>query len=259
MPIAFVDLFARLRRERPLVHNLTNDVVTSLTANALLAVGASPAMVVAREEVAEFVTHAAALVINIGTLTASSLDAMLVAAEAAARARVPWVLDPVAVGATAFRREAVARLLEHHPTVIRGNASEVLALATGERHGRGVDAEAGTDADAARALARRTGSVVAATGPIDVITDGERTLRIHNGHPSLTRLTGAGCTATALTGALLGSGAPPLEAAAAALVLLGVAGERAADERPGTFAVRLLDELGTLTPEALATAARCEA
>jgi hydroxyethylthiazole kinase len=162
----------RMRKARPLVHNITNDVVMNVTANALLAAGASPAMVHAPEEAAEFVRVASALVVNIGTLTAGQLAAML-AATAAARdlglgAAVPWVLDPVAVGATRFRRDAVTRLLAERPTVIRGNASEILAVATGVKAGRGVDAD-GASADmagVAASLARSTGAVVAVTGVI---------------------------------------------------------------------------------------------
>jgi len=258
-----IDLSSALRRLRelkPLVHNITNDVVMNVTANALLAVGASPAMVHAPEEAAEFARAASALVVNIGTLTAAALDAMLLAATSAARHGVPWVLDPVAVGVTPFRRTAVARLLEHRPAVIRGNASEIVAIATGDPAGRGVDADVASAeiADVASALARKSGAVVAVTGAVDFVTDGARTVAIANGHPLLTRITGSGCTATALVGAFLGARCAPFEASATALVLLGLAGEHAATGAPGpgTFQVRVLDELAAITPEALAAGAR---
>jgi hydroxyethylthiazole kinase len=254
----------RMRKARPLVHNITNDVVMNVTANALLAAGASPAMVHAPEEAAEFVRVASALVVNIGTLTAGQLAAML-AATAAARdlglgAAVPWVLDPVAVGATRFRRDAVTRLLAERPTVIRGNASEILAVATGVKAGRGVDAD-GASADmagVAASLARSTGAVVAVTGVIDHVSDGTRTFAIANGHSLLARITGSGCTATALVGAFLGAGLAALDAAVAGLVLTGLAGERAAkgDPGPGAFQVRFLDALASITPRELAADAK---
>lgn len=252
----------RMREARPLVQNITNDVVMNVTANALLAAGASPAMVHAPEEAAEFVRVASALVVNIGTLTTPALEAMR-AATAAARAHgVPWVLDPVAAGATRFRRDAVAQLLEARPAVVRGNASEILAVATGERAGRGVDADDASAeiASVAAALAHRTGAVVAVTGAVDVVTDGTRAVTIANGDVRLTRITGAGCTVTALVGAFLGAGSGPLEAAVAAIVLVGLAGERAAEGAPGpgTFQVRLLDALAQITPEELAAGAKVQ-
>ena len=250
----------RLREARPLVHNITNDVVMNVTANALLAAGASPAMVHAPEEAAEFVRVASALVVNIGTLTAPALEAMLAATAAAREGGIPWVLDPVAVGATRFRRDAVTRLLQARPTVVRGNASEVLAVATGVRAGRGVDADGASAeiAGLAASLARTTGAIVAVTGAVDIVTDGTRSFAITNGDPLLTRITGAGCTVTALVGAFLGAGRAPLEAATAALVLVGLAGERAAEGNPGpgTFQLRLLDTLAQITPEELAAGAK---
>ncbi len=254
----------RMRATRPLVHNITNDVVMNVTANALLAAGASPAMVHAPEEAPEFVRIASSLVVNIGTLTTPQLTAML-AATAAARdtssgAAVPWVLDPVAVGATRFRRDAVTQLLVNKPTVIRGNASEILAVATGVKAGRGVDAD-GANAEmsgVAASLAQSTGAVVAVTGAIDHVSDGTRTFAIANGHPLLARITGSGCTATALVGAFLGAGLPALDATVAALVLTGVAGERAAkgEPGPGTFQVRFLDALASISPNELAADAK---
>ncbi|MFC4166449.1 hydroxyethylthiazole kinase [Teichococcus aestuarii] len=251
----------RLRLAAPLVHNITNVVVANVTANALLAVGASPAMVQAEEEVADFAPHAAALVVNIGTLTAPQLRAMRRAVPAARAAGVPWVLDPVAAGATPFRLAAAQEMAALRPAVLRGNASEILAVA-GEAGlaSRGVDSAHPTamaHAAAAR-LARALGITVAVTGAVDHVTDGERAVAVANGHPLLTRVTGMGCTATALIGAFLGAGLPGMAAAVAGLATLGVAAERAAGQAcgPGSFQVALLDALHALEPPALAASAR---
>ncbi len=249
-----------LRAKAPLVHNITNYVVMNNTANALLAIGASPAMVHAPEEAGEFASIASALVINIGTLSAEWVEGMLGAANGARNAGKPWILDPVAVGATAFRRETCARLLALKPDVIRGNASEILALAGAATAGKGVDSTETSDdaADAARRLAEATGSIVAVTGATDYVTDGTRTTAIRNGHPLLTRVTGTGCTATALIGAYLGAGLSPFDAAVAGLVTIGVAAEIAAEDAagPGAFQLALYDALYNLDVEALTRGAR---
>ena len=252
---------ARLRQRAPLVHNITNYVVMNLTANALLAVGASPAMVHAEDEVEEFAALAKALVINIGTISPAWLAAMKRAAQSAGAAGVPWILDPVAVGATVYRTRASSDLVLLKPAVVRGNGSEILALAgaAGARS-KGVDSAAGSEAarDAARALATRLGTVVAVTGAIDYVTDGVRVVAIANGHPMLTRVTGTGCSATAIIGAFLGSGLAPLPAAVAGLVTIGIAGEIAAEKSnaPGSFAVALIDALYELDDAGLAARAR---
>lgn len=251
---------ARLRAASPLVHNITNDVVMTRTADALIAAGASPAMVHAEEEAGDFAAISAAVVLNMGTLTAPWLRAATSAARAAAEAGVPVVFDPVACAATSFRRLAADVLLNLNPAVIRGNASEILALAGLEAKGRGVDTLSSVDdaADAARGLASARGIVVVASGPVDLVTDGQRTARVANGHRLLARITGTGCTATALIGAFLGSSTPPFDAAVAAMAYLGLAGERAAfsEPGPGTFAARLMDELAAITPDELAAGAR---
>jgi hydroxyethylthiazole kinase len=254
---------SRLRRAAPLVHNITNQVVANVTANALLAIGASPAMVMAEEEVGEFVRKAAALVVNLGTLTAPQRAAMHLATEAAGEAGVPWILDPVAAGATAFRLDTARGLLGHRPQVVRGNASEILALAGEVAGGKGVDSAHRPEAarEAARALARRSGAVVAVTGATDYVTDGEAMLAIANGHPMLTRVTGTGCTATALIGAFLGAGFDGMAAATAGLAVLGVVAEGAARmaDKPGSFQVALLDGLYALEDADLARQARISA
>jgi hydroxyethylthiazole kinase len=249
-----------LRARNPLVHNITNYVVMNTTANALLAVGASPAMVHAGEEVADFAPIAAALVINIGTLSPPWVDAMIAAATAANDAGVPWILDPVAAGATPFRRETSRRLVALKPAVIRGNASEIIAVAGDTSGGKGVDSTASSEsaADTARRLARGTGAVVAVTGKVDYVTDGARTAAIANGDVMLTRVTGTGCTATAIIGAYLGAGLPPFDAAVAGLATIGVAAEAAVKEArgPGSFQVALIDSLYRLDDAALAAGAR---
>jgi hydroxyethylthiazole kinase len=261
-PLVFrcADVLARIRAERPLVHNITNFVAMDISANALLAAGASPAMVHAREEVRDFVGISRALAVNIGTLSPDWVDAMhLAAAEAAAR-EIPWVLDPVGAGATSYRTHTSEALAARRPAVIRGNASEILALAAGTLGTGGVDASHASDAavDPARALAARRGTVVAMTGSTDFVTDGTRTIAITNGHPLMARVTAVGCTATALVAAACAVEPDAMIAATAALVFLGVCGERAAEGQPGpgTFRVRLIDALATVTPDDLLAEAR---
>ncbi|MGE0116550.1 MAG: hydroxyethylthiazole kinase [Dongiaceae bacterium] len=244
------------RAARPLVHNITNYVVMNSTANALLAFGASPAMAHAAEEVEEFVDLAQALVVNIGTLSPPWVAAMKLAASRAAACGRPWVLDPVGAGATTYRSAVAGDLAGRKPAVIRGNASEILSLAGAAADAtRGVDSTQAAEAalEAARALARRTGAVVAVTGAVDYVTDGERTAACHNGHPLMTRVTGMGCTASALVGACLAVEPDPLTAALHGLAILGVAGELAAEHAsgPGTLQVDLYDVLANLDRETL--------
>lgn len=245
-----VEVLDAVRARVPLVHCMTNVVVTNVTANGLLAVGASPAMVENAEESADFARIADGLLVNLGTLSRERAEAMPLAAAAAREAGTPWVLDPVAVGALAFRTTLAAGLLEHRPDVVRGNASEVLALAGAAGGGRGVDSTASTESalEAARTLARSTGGAVAVSGPVDLVTDGERVVEVRNGSPLLTLVTGAGCLLGALVAACAGTGAAPLEAAVAATGILTVAADVAATTTtaPGSFAVALVDALHTL-------------
>lgn len=261
---------ARLRATAPLVHNITNYVAMATMANVLLAIGASPAMVHAREEAAEFVPLAAALTVNIGTLSPEWLAAMREAATAARAQGRPWVLDPVAIGATAYRRRAALELLALRPTVVRGNASEIIALAaaagvadSGGGRGKGADAgdEVAAAEFAAQALARDSGAVVAVTGPRDLITDGASVWHVANGHPLMPRVTALGCALTGVVGAFVGAGSDPLAGTVAALAAYGLAGERAAAQAagPGSFAVAFLDALAALTPADLDRDARISA
>ena len=251
---------ARLRAEKPLVHNITNFVVMNYTANVLLAAGASPVMAHADNEVEEMVALAGALVLNIGTLTDTWLAAMLTAGRKASELARPIVLDPVGAGATRLRTDAARRLLaETRVSVVRGNASEILALAGADIKTKGVDATRSVPeaAAAARDLARSLGTTLAVTGKTDLVTDGERALLIEGGHPLMPAVTGTGCSATALVAAFHAIDPDPVLAAATGLTFFGVAGEAAGDGAPGpgTFMIRLLDTLHTLTPDELA--ARC--
>ena len=238
----------RIREQGPLVHNITNYVVMNTTANALLALGASPVMAHAPEEVAEMVGLAGALVINIGTLSAPWIESMKITARAARERGIPIVLDPVGTGATRFRTQtALALIDEATPTVIRGNASEILALAGAAGATKGVDSVHGTDdaLEAARAMADGNGLVVCVSGEVDVLTDGGRVLRVLNGDAMMPRITGLGCVASALTGAFLAVNASPLEAAAHAMATMGIAGELAGERSggPAAFQVEFMDAL----------------
>jgi hydroxyethylthiazole kinase len=256
------DLFDDIRAVRthaPLVHNITNFVVMGFNANVLLAVGASPVMAHAIEEVEDMVGIAGALVVNMGTLEPAWVDSMQRARRAAAKRGIPVVFDPVGAGATPYRNRVAAELVASPaPTIIRGNASEILSVAGLAGATRGVDSNAPSDAalGPARALAVRTGGVVCVSGPVDFVVDARgRTVSLANGDALMTRVTGVGCSATALIGAFAAVQPEPLRACAAAMALMGVAGELAAERTrarhagPGTFAVELLDALATLDAE----------
>ena len=252
---------AKLRETRPLVHNITNFVVMNFTANILLAAGASPVMAHAENEVEEMVGFAKALVLNIGTLTDDWVGAMVKAGKKATSLGVPIILDPVGAGATALRTNAAKQILaETKVSVVRGNASEILALAGGKANTKGVDAADSVDQATEQAirLARELGVPVAITGPQDLITDGKRVIRVNNGHPLMSCITGTGCGATAIIGAFSGVDPDPVSAAATALAYYGLAGERAAVDAngPGSFMIRFLDALYNLTSEELERDAR---
>jgi hydroxyethylthiazole kinase len=253
-----------LRERKPLVHQITNYVVMNETANATLALGALPVMAHAHEEVAELASVAGALVLNIGTLSEYWIESMLLAAGAANGAGVPVVLDPVGAGATRLRTETAKRILgAREIAVVRGNAAEVATLAGRQAEIRGVESIGASDsgAELARAAAQALGCVAAVTGPVDHVSDGERTIAVSNGHALLGTVSGTGCMATAITGCFLAVASDrPLEAAAEALVAFGVAGEDAARDTkgPGTFHAGLYDALYNLDPETLDGRARVE-
>lgn len=239
---------------------MTNAVVMNFTANALLAAGAAPAMVDVPGEAGVFARAAAAVLVNLGTPHAEQRQAMTEAVPAAVEASTPWVLDPVAVGSLPVRTELAGRLLAYRPTAIRGNASEIMALAGGGAGGRGVDAVNAVDdaLGAARELAARHDSVVAVSGPTDVITDGQTDLRLSNGDELLTALTGGGCALGALIGAFVAANpSRRLHAVAAATAVYTIAAEMAAGGTPGpgTFAARLLDALNRIDQTSIAARA----
>jgi len=253
-----VSLLAAVRTARPLVHNIANYVSMDVAANALLAIGASPAMVHAREEVAEFLGLSGALVINIGTLSASWIESMVIAAGAAARQGKPWVLDPVGAGATKLRNDAVKSLLPHCPAIIRGNASEIMAVAGGAGAvPKGVDSANTTEEALAFALslAEHQACIVVATGAVDIITDGARVVRLANGSPMMARVTALGCALSAITGAFAAVGDDRFDAAVAAVAVYGIAGEIAAEKakRPGSYRVAFLDWLDAIGPDDIRT------
>ncbi len=241
---------AKLRESVPLTHCITNVVVTNFTANVVLAVGASPAMVLAAEETGDFARVAQGLLINVGTVTRVDEEAMINAAAAAYDAGTPWVLDPVASGALEYRTKVIRELLKYKPSVIRGNASEILATAGVEGNAKGADSTAASiEALApARKLAAETGAVIAVSGEVDYITDGKTVVSVPGGHEIMTKVTGTGCSLGAVIAAFLPATGNPLRAATAASVIYAAAGEHAAKTASGTgsFAVAFLDQLSTI-------------
>ena len=250
-----------MRNTAPLVQNIANYVSMNVMANILLAAGCSPAMVHAEEEAAEFASFTSALSINIGTLSREWVKSMEAAAKAANEAGTPWVLDPVAAGATGFRRQVAEKLLALKPTIIRGNASEIMALSGMVAKGKGADAADSVEAakESARDLAASSGAIVAVTGEVDYVTDGSRAYSIANGHALMPLVTALGCSLTGIVAAF-SVGQDRLEATAAALAFYGLAGERAAEstQAPGSFAVAFVDALHTITPEELTAGAKIE-
>lgn len=252
-----------VRERRPLIHNITNYVVMNYTANALLACGASPVMAHATEEVEEMVSLSGALVLNLGTLSTHWIEAMIKAGRRANKLGIPVILDPVGSGATSMRTNTARLLIEQISIqVIRGNASEVLSLspATAGSSTKGVDSVHGVDeaAEAAAHVARSLKTILAITGAVDLVTDGQKAYRVSNGHEMMGCVTGTGCTATALIGAFLAVDRKALEATTTALAYFGLAGEMASVKAPGpgTFGIGLLDVLYNMTGEELSVGAR---
>ena len=243
------------RQRAPLVHCMTNDVVQAFTANVLLALHASPAMVIDAEEAAQFSASADALLINVGTLTRPRAEAMLAAVTSANAAGTPWTLDPVAVGALRLRSAFCQRLLTLQPAAVRGNASEILALAQQQGGGRGVDAQhpAAAALSAGQQLAQRCATVVVITGEVDYVTDGERTLQIPGGSPLMTRVVGTGCALSAVVAGFAALPGDRLLHIASACRVMSCAGAQAAAEAqgPGSFIPAFLDALWKLDREGL--------
>lgn len=239
---------ALIREKSPLVHNITNYVVMNNTANALLAIGASPVMAHATNEVADMVNIASSLVINMGTLSAPWVEAMVVAGQAAHQKGIPVIFDPVGVGATPYRTEVAMQIVEKcKPTIIRGNASEIMCLANENATTKGVDSTntSASALEAAKKLAIATNSVVAISGDIDYITDGKTVYTVSNGSPLMPKVTGMGCTATAIVGAFAAVNSNALLAATNAMTIMGVVGEMAAIKSagPASMQVAFIDGL----------------
>jgi hydroxyethylthiazole kinase len=256
------DLFRRLREKRPLVHHITNYVTVNDCANITLFAGAAPVMAEAKDEVAEMVSLAGALVLNIGTLRREQVDSMLIAGQKANELGIPIILDPVGAGATRYRTETAARLLQQlQIAVIKGNAGEIGTLAGTGGIVRGVDSEgiSGDPVQVCRALADMSGATVVMSGAADIATDGKRTVLVDNGHEMMGRISGTGCMVSSLVGAFAAASDDHLITSGAALAVFGIAGERAARKAAGPYAFKaaLMDEVAALTPEDLAKEARC--
>jgi len=255
------EILASIRDSRPVVHSITNYVVMNSTANVLLAMGASPIMAHAPEEIEDLSLITSSLVINIGTLSKPWIESMILAGRLAKIAGKPFVLDPVGSGATKLRTETARNIIESSlPTVIRGNASEVLSLSPQGGTTRGVDSiHSMEDAiDAARSIATSLGTVIAVTGERDLVTDGKRSLIISGGSPLMGYVTGTGCAASVIVGAFLAAEKDAITASACALAFFKLAGERAAAEAqsPGSFWIKVLDALYEITPADLESKAR---
>lgn len=258
---ATIETLEKIRTQSPLVLSLTNSVVQPITANLLLAAGAVPAMLNDGEEALEMLrAGTGGLLINVGTLTREQGDVMLTAAREAGKLNIPWILDPVAVGLLTLRTEISAQLLTEKPAIIRGNASEIMALSGYQSATKGPEStHSSTEAiDAALQLARRTGATVLVTGKTDYATDGHLITAMENGHSLMSRVTGVGCSMGALAAACAAVSESPFQAAVSTALLLGIAGEMAYEKStsPGSFAVSLLDSLYEMTPEHISQRAR---
>ncbi len=255
------ELRERVRQQRPLLHHITNFVVMNDTANVTLHIGGLPVMAHAREEVAEMVAAAGALVLNPGTLTPAWVESMLVAGKRANELGIPVILDPVGAGATTLRTESNRHLLEELKiAVVRGNSGEIGALTGMGGVVKGVETVVEVDepVEVARTLARRYGITVAITGPRDIVTDGTRVFGVDNGHPMLKTLTGTGCTATTMIAAFAAVERDFVIAATAGLACFGLAAEIAARNAhgPGSFKVALYDAIYNLSREQILAGAK---
>ncbi|MBU1172001.1 MAG: hydroxyethylthiazole kinase [Proteobacteria bacterium] len=246
---------AKIKKTSPLIHNITNFVVMNSSANILLALGASPVMAHAKEEVNDMAALAGALVLNIGTLQEDWVDAMIRAGKAANEKKIPVILDPVGAGATSFRTLSVKRIMDEcKVSVLRGNASEILSLVDSSVKTKGVDSSIGlTDnmVETFSHLASQNKMVVAVSGEVDCITDGTQVFRVKNGHPLMTRVTGIGCGLSAVVGAFCAVMPEDLACTtAAALGFYGLCGEVAAriNDKPGSFYTAFVDCLYTVGP-----------
>lgn len=253
---------ARIRKNKPLIHHITNYVVMNETANATLCIGALPIMAHAKEEVEEMVVAAGALLLNIGTLAPELVDSMILAAKKANELGIPVVLDPVGAGATALRTSASTRLFaETKVDIVRGNIAEICALIGRRAEIKGVEALSDLEGaeEVAKEMSKTKGCTTAITGKIDIVSDGTRIALIENGHSMLRTVTGTGCMATTIVAAFAAAEEDRFLAATGGLIAFGIAGEKAAQisgPRPGTFHVCLYDALAELSEEELLSRAR---
>ncbi len=245
-----------VRVQSPLVHHITNYVTANDCANTVLALGGSAVMADDRDEVEEMTSLSSALVLNIGTLSRRTLSSFLLAGKKANALGIPVILDPVGLGTTDLRRGLMAEILsEIDITVLRGNMSEILNVHGTPAATKGVDSSVATENRGeaiARTLSRRLGCIVAITGRVDLISDGERSYAVDNGRPLLTKVTGTGCMSTSIIGLCCATGAPPLYAALLGLSVMGISGEIAEEglregEGPGSFKMKLIDAFSHFT------------
>lgn len=256
----------KIRQTNPLIHNITNIVVANYVANGLLALGASPIMADAEQEMEELAQFTSALVLNIGTLDAMKVKSMLLASKAANRQGIPVILDPVGVGATGYRKQVVAELLQHIQfTAIRGNAGEIAQLAGVAWQAKGVDAGSGEGdlALIAATAAQRYQCVVAVSGEVDYISDGVQLAKIANGTAMFPKITGSGCLLGAVLGAFLAVDQQnPFQAVTQACTAYAIAGEIAAKtlqpNQYGQFYLGLLDSLAQIDDQQVAEYAKVE-
>lgn len=242
-----------VRKQKPLVHNMTNNVVTNFTANGLLAIGASPVMAYAREEAADMAKIAGALVLNIGTLSRESVEAMIIAGKSANEHGVPVIFDPVGAGATPFRTESAQAIMRKvKVSAVRGNAAEIANTLGEDWLIKGVDAgeESGDRTVLAKKAAKLWDTAVIITGSEDVITDGTKTYTVGNGHQLLTKVTGTGCLFTSVIGAFCAVEKDVCRAAVSAAAFYGTAAELAAAKTesrgPGSFQIEFLNQLAAV-------------
>jgi hydroxyethylthiazole kinase len=249
-------VLSRVRERKPVVHTITNWVTANEVAGSLNAVGARPIMAFAPEEVVEISSSADALVLNLGTPSVVRVEAMLLAGYQANKEGHPVLFDPVGVGASKFRIRSCERVLSSlRLTAIRGNQAEIGTLAGRESRLAGIDSVTGPGDlhQAAEHLSEKTGAVVAATGPQDIIVSSGKKVIVENGHPMMGQVTGMGCMLTAVIGAFTAVESDPMAAVVSAVAFFGLAGEQAALKAngPGTFKSAFLDALFSITPDQL--------
>ncbi|AOY77854.1 hydroxyethylthiazole kinase [Clostridium formicaceticum] len=253
-----ITILQEIKRQKPLVHHITNYVTVNDCANIVLALGGSPVMADDQDEVEEMVSIASALVLNIGTLNKRSMESFLIAGKKANEIGVPVILDPVGVGATNLRNEIVRRILKNVKlSVLRGNMSEIkniYGIAASTKGVDSIDNPLDGGKEIALELAKRLQCTVVITGAVDIISDGGTVYYINNGHEMLTNITGTGCMSSSLIGLCCGTGKGSLHGAIAGMMIMGIAGEKAQSrlkeyEGLGSFKVYLMDAISKFSIE----------